>query len=201
MPWAKPKGNPHHTGEWLKSNHGTFTTASLARFNPHHTGEWLKEVQRVDWVLWVACFNPHHTGEWLESQTHLFNSARKCLVSILIILANGWKELWRKLRPKRKPSFNPHHTGEWLERISFRYSTTATRSFQSSSYWRMAEKTSALSYHKEYGDTCFNPHHTGEWLKSEDRNKNGGALRLRFNPHHTGEWLKSWRSLNLVYIM
>ena len=36
-------------------------------------------------------------------------------VSILIILANGWKVLQKKWDLTTKAGFNPHHTGEWLE--------------------------------------------------------------------------------------
>ena len=59
-------------------------------------------------------FNPHHTGEWLKDTCHFNWWLCIVVVSILIILANGWKH-------KRTIPNSNHNT------------------FQSSSYWRMAE--------------------------------------------------------------
>ncbi len=64
------------------------------------------------------------------------------------------------------------------------------QSFQSSSYWRMAESVDEVVA-RETSWVCFNPHHTGEWLKRPKGVTENVNARTRFNPHHTGEWLKS----------
>ncbi len=107
--------NPHHTGEWLKailtflkiegvtqfqsssywrmaeSEYGVYQKIKPNCFNPHHTGEWLKEAKPEATVAVAFCFNPHHTGEWLKV-TEWVLWAERVYVSILIILANGWKK-------------------------------------------------------------------------------------------------------------
>ena len=132
-----PSFNPHHTGEWLKdipeNSHiqlfMVFQSSSYWRmaertifillssliysFNPHHTGEWLKVWLTLNKNFWIICFNPHHTGEWLKDEsksTQIYSIG----VSILIILANGWKKT-KSCCDTRLSSFNPHHTGEWLK--------------------------------------------------------------------------------------
>ena len=87
------------------------------------------------------CFNPHHTGEWLKSRT---TDAER----------------------KKYESFNPHHTGEWLKSDLGFACGESKKKFQSSSYWRMAEK-SYEKFIKSPRNMRFNPHHTGEWLKSD----------------------------------
>ena len=63
------------------------------------------------------CFNPHHTGEWLK------------------------RIVYDTVLTTYTVSFNPHHTGEWLKSTSgHRKPDLPKAEFQSSSYWRMAEK-------------------------------------------------------------
>ena len=113
----------------------------------------------------VKSFNPHHTGEWLKrSQDKAVRAIHSC--------------------------FNPHHTGEWLKRQPSSHNSTGQPVlFQSSSYWRMAEKTVTLLERIVEGKR-FQSSSYWRMAEKEEEQANNGQAKTCFNPHHTGEWLK-----------
>ena len=117
-------------------------------FNPHHTGEWLERPHLADApVHRPQGFNPHHTGEWLGSSLAFVPSAKKALVSILIILANGWKVRGGEavLVWGLAVSILIILANGWKVDKNAYYESL-TPAFQSSSYWRMAGKYCWISF-------------------------------------------------------
>ena len=87
-----------------------------------------------------ACgFNPHHAGEWLESQQAFSVQNFPQPVSILIMLANGWKAMQDSV----------------VCANAYRVSIL----IMLANGWKVHE--SCTRYHGAHG---FNPHHAGEWL-------------------------------------
>ncbi len=122
--------------------------------------QWISRVN-----FYFLCFNPHHTGEWLKVVEFLID-LKGHDVSILIILANGWKfPEETELSYKWAVSILIILANGW--KLHSLLTIAKMSVFQSSSYWRMAERTKVLGRRKL--DPSFNPHHTGEWLKESKK--------------------------------
>ncbi len=71
-------------------------TASKSAINSHlfQSSSYWRMAEKLlpkSTLFGKTCFNPHHTGEWLKSHAGTDMEPRMDIVSILIILANGWK--------------------------------------------------------------------------------------------------------------
>ncbi len=122
---------------------------------------------------WTACcptcsFQSSSYWRMAEKKAELSKRVSPDVVSILIILANGWKDQ----RKRGRFAAGVHVSiliilaNGWKAGMLVTAKALGTK-FQSSSYWRMAEKLRGKSP-RTLTTACFNPHHTGEWLKSRE---------------------------------